>query len=115
MRLLAMIREALRSLFPQSESFRTETIVLDRFPTPIKTYEVWSRSGRDILRTGHAEAVDAWSLVRSLHASGSVQHMAIVEVDGLRFRLRRDADPTLIDPAARSHTGDRARWRKERG
>ena len=108
-----MIREwiasLLRAIGATSTEFRTETV--DRFPLPVWSVGIYNKSGTRLVGNRVVEA-------RTPHAAmlacrESVSHGLIVEVDGLRWRLRDNALPVLIDRAARNHAGDRKRHRKE--
>jgi hypothetical protein len=54
-----------------------------------------------------------FDMVLALQLAGIVHEREIVEVDGVCFKIRANARPTLMDPAPRNRAGDRRRHREE--
>lgn len=113
MRLLQIVREALRSLFPSASEFRTEEVRVSVPMTPLWEVTVThGRGKRQYCRTHMVEArspADALAAIVKVVPAGCT-----IGIDGQRWRWNeRAARPYPIDPAWRSCKGDRARWRGE--
>lgn len=113
MRLLQLVREALKSLFPSSETFRIEEVRVSVPMTPLWECIVTHGKGkRQYSRTHMIEArspADAVDEVMKCVPAGCT-----IGIDGQRWRWNEGAArPYPIDPAHRAGKGDRARWRGE--
>lgn len=109
--MLRILSDWFRTLFPSNTEFRTEVVRIDHYTKPLWAYSIRNPQSTRRVRTGTVEASSPSAALAMI--AGSVEHGHIVEIDGHRYRIRRNALPTLMDPARRSFKGDRANYRCE--
>ena len=110
--MLRILSDWFRTLFPSpAPEFRTEIVRIDHYTKPLWAYSIRNPASTRKVRTGSVEAASPSAALAMI--ASSVEHGHIVEIDGLRYRIRRNALPTLMDPATRSAKGDRAAYRRE--